>query len=111
MLCPATAKIRSEKECQAHANAGAEITAHPSFGARPGDLLRAIKYLFVNPTFMCITLAGCSDSLMITAFGVFLPKFVENQFTTTATVATTIVGELIERPHDSIGILVKWFIQ
>eukprot|EP00057_Strongylocentrotus_purpuratus_P030692 XP_782456.3 PREDICTED: solute carrier organic anion transporter family member 4C1 [Strongylocentrotus purpuratus] len=108
---PTTAKIRSEKECQAHANAGAEITAHPSFGARPGDLLRAIKYLFVNPTFMCITLAGCSDSLMITAFGVFLPKFVENQFATTATVATTIVGTCIV-PGGVLGVLFGgWIIR
>ncbi|XP_071481951.1 solute carrier organic anion transporter family member 4A1-like [Diadema antillarum] len=92
---PTTAKIRAEKECQAHANAGLEVTTQPGFGSRPGDLPRAIKYLVINPTFLCTTFAGCSDSLLITAFGVFLPKFIENQFSATATVATTIVGTCI----------------
>ncbi|XP_054749768.2 solute carrier organic anion transporter family member 4C1-like isoform X1 [Lytechinus pictus] len=108
---PTTAKIRLEKECEAHANAGADITAQPSFGSRPGDLLKAIKYILVNPTYMCITLAGCSDSLMITAFGVFLPKFIENQFATTATVATTIVGTCIV-PGGILGVLFGgWIIR
>ena len=87
-----TAKLRAEKKCQAHATAGSEITTRPSFGSKPSDLPVAIKYLAINPTFMGTTVAGCSDMLLITAFGIFLPKFIENQFSTTATVATAIVG-------------------
>ncbi|XP_071510809.1 solute carrier organic anion transporter family member 4A1-like [Diadema antillarum] len=92
---PTTAKVRSEKENQAHRNAGSEATAEPGFGEKPSDLLRAIKFLVINPTFMLTALGGVADSLLINAFGAFLPKFLQNQFGVTASLATILTGLVV----------------
>ncbi|XP_071479577.1 solute carrier organic anion transporter family member 4A1-like [Diadema antillarum] len=89
---PTTAKIRSEKDTQAHVNAGLEETTRPGFGKGPADLLRALKYLIVNPTFMLTCLGGTADALLLNAYNAYLPKFFENQFAATSGQATLITG-------------------
>ena len=92
-----TAKIRSEKENQAHKNSGAEETMRVGFGNSPRDFFRAIKYLTLNPTFTFTVLGGVGDALLINSFGAFLPKFFESQFGITASLATILTGKSCRR--------------
>eukprot|EP00057_Strongylocentrotus_purpuratus_P026259 XP_011680733.1 PREDICTED: solute carrier organic anion transporter family member 4A1 [Strongylocentrotus purpuratus] len=91
---PTTAKIRAEKANLAHANSGTEETTRAGFGERPSDLLRALRYLFTNPTFVFTCLGGVADALLINGFNAFLPKVLENQFSLSAGFATILTGIL-----------------
>ncbi|XP_030842729.1 solute carrier organic anion transporter family member 4A1 [Strongylocentrotus purpuratus] len=92
---PTTAKIRAEKEDQSHKNAGSNVTSQAGFGTRPTDFFKAIKYLFVNPTFMFTCLGGVANTLIFISFGTFLPKLFENQFSVSASLATILTGIIV----------------
>nr|XP_054750660.1 solute carrier organic anion transporter family member 4A1-like [Lytechinus pictus] len=91
---PTTARIRAEKSVEAHANSGLDITTRAGFGERPSDLLRALRYLLTNPTFVFTCLGGVADALLINGFNAFLPKVFENQFSLSAGFATIVTGVL-----------------
>ena len=48
--------------------------------------------LFLNPTFLCMTLAGVGDAVMVAGFGAFGPKYLQNQFSISAAMAGMIFG-------------------
>lgn len=57
------------------------------------DFPKALKMLFMNPVFMFLTLAGCSEGLATAGFATFLPKFIQNQFTKTPANAAFLTGK------------------
>ncbi|KAK2166751.1 hypothetical protein NP493_1307g01016 [Ridgeia piscesae] len=58
------------------------------------DIPRELKLLFLNPTFLCMTLAGVGDAVMVAGFGAFGPKYLQNQFSISAAMAGMIFGIL-----------------
>lgn len=50
------------------------------------------RLLFLNPTFLCMTLAGAGDAAMIAGFAAFGPKYMQNQFSISAASAGIIFG-------------------
>ncbi|XP_059825441.1 solute carrier organic anion transporter family member 4C1-like [Hypanus sabinus] len=89
---PGTEKIQHDKISQAHIYKGASIFAQGQFGENLKDLFKVLKGMLKNPVFLCLTAASCSEALVITGFVTFLPKFIENQFSQTASLAAILGG-------------------
>ncbi|XP_070533588.1 solute carrier organic anion transporter family member 4C1-like [Ptychodera flava] len=90
---PGSAKIRAEKVSEAHqGGGGTEVTSVAGFGMSMKDFPTALKMLICNAPLMLVTLAGCSEGLIVSAFAAFMPKFVENQFGVSAGFASVLVG-------------------
>ncbi|XP_038052227.1 solute carrier organic anion transporter family member 4A1-like [Patiria miniata] len=89
---PTTAKIRAEKESQAHIAGHEEEVTRPNFGAKLADIPKAVKFLFINPTFVCVSLAASAESLVISGFATFSPKILGIQYGLAPGVSAAIVG-------------------
>ncbi|XP_022104544.1 solute carrier organic anion transporter family member 4A1-like [Acanthaster planci] len=89
---PTTAKIRAEKESQAHIAGHEEEVTRPNFGTKLSDIPKAVKYLFINPTFVCVSLAASAESLVISGFATFSPKILGIQYGLSPGVSSAIVG-------------------
>ncbi|XP_039261491.2 solute carrier organic anion transporter family member 4C1-like [Styela clava] len=110
---PGTARNRAMRESEVHASAGAEVTEQQGFGRGIKDFPIALMKMLSNPTFMLTTLAGCTETLVISGFATFLPKLIENEFRQTAGAAALLAG-VISVPggvvgHVLAGYLVKRF--
>lgn len=57
----------------------------------PGHL----KTLFTNPTYIMLTLFVCCDSFIIEGFANFGPKYLENQFSQSASLSGALFGEFL----------------
>ncbi|XP_071804429.1 solute carrier organic anion transporter family member 4A1-like [Asterias amurensis] len=91
---PATAKIRAEKESEAHVAGHEDEVTKPSFGTKLADIPLAVKYLMFNPTFVFVSLAACSESLIVSGFATFSPKILGIQYGLSPGVAAAVVGIL-----------------
>ncbi|XP_072137429.1 solute carrier organic anion transporter family member 4C1-like [Mobula birostris] len=89
---PGTEKIQLAKISQAHSYKGANIFAQEKFGESLKDFFMVLMGMMKNPVFLCLTAASCSEGLVITGFVTFLPKFIENQFSQTASLAAILGG-------------------
>ncbi len=56
------------------------------------DFPKAVLLILKNPVFIFISLAGCTEGMATGGFATFLPKFIQNQFSKTASVAAFIAG-------------------
>ena len=52
------------------------------------------QVLFLNPTFILVTLATVFDSMLINGFAYFGPKYLENQFSISASAVGMIFGKI-----------------
>ena len=52
------------------------------------------QVLVTNPTFMMVTLASVSDAMLVNGFTNFGPKYLENQFSVSASVSGMIFGKI-----------------
>ncbi|CAH1774950.1 unnamed protein product [Owenia fusiformis] len=89
---PEAKNARAERYSQAHADGSEAIVSKKGFGTSIKDLPLSTKFIVMNPTFMCITLAGCSEGLLTSGFATFMPKFIQNQFSQSAGMAALYGG-------------------
>ncbi|XP_072028950.1 solute carrier organic anion transporter family member 5A1-like [Amphiura filiformis] len=67
------------------------------------NLPRAVFSLLTNPTYMFVCLAATSEFSIVTGFIRFVPKFIESQFSISASNADLLTGTLI--PAGAIGVV------
>lgn len=58
------------------------------------SLSRSVLLLLKNPTFLFLCLAGATEATLIAGMSTFGPKFLESQFSLSASEAATWFGEL-----------------
>ncbi|XP_022453162.1 solute carrier organic anion transporter family member 4A1 isoform X2 [Delphinapterus leucas] len=71
------------------------VTSNPDFGKTIRDLPLSIWLLLKNPTFILLCLAGATEATLIAGMSTFGPKFLESQFSLSASEAATLFGYLV----------------
>ncbi|XP_061656950.1 solute carrier organic anion transporter family member 4A1 isoform X2 [Syngnathoides biaculeatus] len=75
---------------------GSHSTASdPHFGKSVKDMPRSVLLLLKNPTFLCLCLAGATEATLIAGMSTFAPKFLEAQFSLSASEAATWFGVIV----------------
>lgn len=59
------------------------------------ELPKYLKSLMTNPTYVCVTLAGGIDGIILSGLAAFLPKYLENQYRLTTAGAAQLFGLMI----------------
>ncbi|XP_019403776.1 PREDICTED: solute carrier organic anion transporter family member 4A1 [Crocodylus porosus] len=72
-----------------------KTASDPDFGKTVKDLPRSVLLLLKNPTFIFLCLAGATEATLIAGMSTFGPKFLESQFSLSASVAATYFGYLV----------------
>lgn len=67
------------------------------------SLLRSVLLLLKNPTFLFLCLAGATEATLIAGMSTFGPKFLESQFSLSASEAATWFGETQRHMADRCG--------
>ncbi|XP_056404526.1 solute carrier organic anion transporter family member 4A1 [Hyla sarda] len=67
----------------------------PDFGKTIKDLPKSVLMLLKNPTFIFLCFAGATEATLITGVSTFGPKFLESQFSLSASEAATFFGYLV----------------
>ncbi|KAK2885765.1 hypothetical protein QQF64_020788 [Cirrhinus molitorella] len=75
---------------------GSQVTAaDPQFGKTVKDMPRSMLLLLKNPTFIFLCLAGATEATLIAGMSTFGPKFLESQFSLSASEAATWFGYMV----------------
>ncbi|XP_026777172.3 solute carrier organic anion transporter family member 4A1 [Pangasianodon hypophthalmus] len=75
---------------------GSQATASdPHFGKTVKDMPRSVLLLLKNPTFIFLCLAGATEATLIAGMSTFGPKFLESQFSLSASEAATWFGYMV----------------
>ncbi|XP_004565556.1 solute carrier organic anion transporter family member 4A1 [Maylandia zebra] len=75
---------------------GSHTTASdPQFGKSVKDMPRSVLLLLKNPTFLFLCLAGATEATLIAGMSTFGPKFLESQFSLSASEAATWFGYMV----------------
>ncbi|XP_054618037.1 solute carrier organic anion transporter family member 4A1 [Dunckerocampus dactyliophorus] len=75
---------------------GSHTTASdPQFGKSVKDMPRSVLLLLKNPTFLCLCLAGATEATLISGMSTFGPKFLESQFSISASEAAMWFGFMV----------------
>ncbi|XP_047626646.1 solute carrier organic anion transporter family member 4A1 isoform X1 [Phacochoerus africanus] len=72
-----------------------KAASNPDFGKTIRDLPLSIWLLLKNPTFILLCLAGATEATLIAGMSTFGPKFLESQFSLSASEAATLFGYLV----------------
>uniref|UniRef100_A0A8C0XLE5 Solute carrier organic anion transporter family member n=1 Tax=Castor canadensis TaxID=51338 RepID=A0A8C0XLE5_CASCN len=72
-----------------------KVVSNPAFGKTVRDLPLSIWLLLRNPTFILLCLAGATEATLIAGMSTFGPKFLEAQFSLSASEAATLFGYLV----------------
>ncbi|TSM04919.1 Solute carrier organic anion transporter family member 4A1 [Bagarius yarrelli] len=67
----------------------------PQFGKTVKDMPRSVLLLLKNPTFIFLCLAGATEATLIAGMSTFGPKFLESQFSPSASEAATWFGYMV----------------
>ncbi|XP_006126244.2 solute carrier organic anion transporter family member 4A1 [Pelodiscus sinensis] len=86
-----------------------ETASDPDFGKTVKDLPRSVLLLLKNPTFIFLCLAGATEATLIAGMSTFGPKFLESQFSLSASEAATLFGYLVV-PAGGVGTFLGGFI-
>ncbi|XP_041041264.1 solute carrier organic anion transporter family member 4C1-like [Carcharodon carcharias] len=92
---PGTAEVQLQKVSQAHSYKGGIVLTQHHFGKSFKDFYSVLLMLLRNPVFMALVIAGTTESLVITGFVTFMPKYIENQFGLTASLAAILGGAVL----------------
>ncbi|XP_066868577.1 solute carrier organic anion transporter family member 4A1 isoform X5 [Kogia breviceps] len=76
-------------------DSGHRVTSDPDFGKTIRDLPLSIWLLLKNRTFILLCLAGATEATLIAGMSTFGPKFLESQFSLSASEAATLFGYLV----------------
>nr|XP_036862344.1 solute carrier organic anion transporter family member 4A1 isoform X2 [Manis javanica] len=74
---------------------GRRVASNPNFGKTIRDLPLSVWLLLKNPTFILLCLAGATEATLIAGMSTFGPKFLESQFSLSASEAATLFGYLV----------------
>ncbi|XP_035238954.1 solute carrier organic anion transporter family member 4A1 isoform X2 [Anguilla anguilla] len=75
---------------------GSQVTAaDPQFGKTVKDMPRSVLLLLKNPTFIFLCFAGATEATLIAGMSTFGPKFLESQFSLSASEAATWFGYMV----------------
>ncbi|XP_078252557.1 solute carrier organic anion transporter family member 4C1-like [Rhinoraja longicauda] len=89
---PGTEQIQREKISEAHYTTDSFFLTREEFGESFKDFITVLRKMLKNSVFMCLVIASCTEGLVITGFVTFLPKYIENQFSQTASLAAIVGG-------------------
>ncbi|GCC30041.1 solute carrier organic anion transporter family member 4C1-like [Chiloscyllium punctatum] len=92
---PGTAEVQLRKVSQAHSGVNTKAFLKPNFGESFKDFFVVLLLLLKNPVFIFLVIAGTTEALVITGFVTFMPKFIENQFGLTASLAAILGGAVL----------------
>uniref|UniRef100_A0A667ZHL6 Solute carrier organic anion transporter family member n=1 Tax=Myripristis murdjan TaxID=586833 RepID=A0A667ZHL6_9TELE len=94
---PGSQKYVSMRVSEAHQlKDGSHTTASdPQFGKSVKDMPRSVLLLLKNPTFLFLCLAGATEATLIAGMSTFGPKFLESQFSLSASEAATWFGYMV----------------
>uniref|UniRef100_A0A3Q3BFD5 Solute carrier organic anion transporter family member n=1 Tax=Kryptolebias marmoratus TaxID=37003 RepID=A0A3Q3BFD5_KRYMA len=67
----------------------------PQFGKSVKDMPRSVLLLLKNPTFLFLCMAGATEAMLIAGMSTFGPKFLESQFSLSASDAAMLFGYLV----------------
>ncbi|XP_007952905.1 solute carrier organic anion transporter family member 4A1 [Orycteropus afer afer] len=87
--------VMRASETQQLKDGGLRTTANSDFGKTVRDLPLSIWLLLKNPTFIVLCLTGATEATLITGMSTFGPKFLEAQFSLSASEAATLFGYLV----------------
>ncbi|XP_002737492.1 solute carrier organic anion transporter family member 5A1-like [Saccoglossus kowalevskii] len=89
-------KIETEEEQTINTNNEESGDTQMKFtSGKFSDLPRAVLSLFLNPVYICITMAGAMEVAIATGFITFMPKFIETQYSLSPSSASLLTGTLI----------------
>uniref|UniRef100_UPI0037E7E35F solute carrier organic anion transporter family member 4A1 n=1 Tax=Semicossyphus pulcher TaxID=241346 RepID=UPI0037E7E35F len=94
---PGSQEFVSMRVSEAHQlKDGSHTTASdPQFGKSVKDMPRSVLLLLKNPTFLFLCLAGATEATLIAGMSTFGPKFLESQFSLSASEAATWFGYMV----------------
>ncbi|CAJ1055087.1 solute carrier organic anion transporter family member 4A1 [Xyrichtys novacula] len=94
---PGSQELVSSRVSEAHQlKDGSHTTASdPQFGKSVKDMPRSVLLLLKNPTFLFLCLAGATEATLIAGMSTFGPKFLESQFSLSASEAATWFGYMV----------------
>ncbi|XP_006639753.2 solute carrier organic anion transporter family member 4A1 isoform X2 [Lepisosteus oculatus] len=72
-----------------------ETALDPQFGKTVKDMPRSVLLLLKNPTFIFLCFAGATEATLIAGMSTFGPKFLESQFSLSASEAATWFGYMV----------------
>ncbi|XP_066558357.1 solute carrier organic anion transporter family member 4A1 isoform X1 [Amia ocellicauda] len=72
-----------------------ETASDPQFGKTMKDMPRSVLMLLRNPTFIFLCFAGATEATLIAGMSTFGPKFLESQFSLSASEAATWFGYMV----------------
>ncbi|KAL4655427.1 solute carrier organic anion transporter family member 4A1 [Arapaima gigas] len=72
-----------------------QTAADPQFGKTVKDMPRSVLLLLKNPTFIFLCFAGATEATLIAGMSTFGPKFLESQFSLSASEAATWFGYMV----------------
>ncbi|XP_006873453.1 PREDICTED: solute carrier organic anion transporter family member 4A1 [Chrysochloris asiatica] len=87
--------VMSVSETQQLKDSDPRTSANPDFGRTVQDMPVSIWLLVKNPTFILLCLAGATEATLIAGMSTFGPKFLESQFSLSASEAATLFGYLV----------------
>nr|XP_031289349.1 solute carrier organic anion transporter family member 4A1 isoform X2 [Camelus dromedarius] len=90
-------------------DSGHKATSNPDFGKTIRDLPLSTWLLLKNPTFVLLCLAGATEATLIAGMSTFGPKFLESQFSLSASEAASLFGYLVV-PAGGGGTLLGGFL-
>uniref|UniRef100_A0A0L8FTN5 Solute carrier organic anion transporter family member n=1 Tax=Octopus bimaculoides TaxID=37653 RepID=A0A0L8FTN5_OCTBM len=96
---PGATKYRTEREAEVYHQKSNEEWSPNNTSTDPPNLkmgwkaiLSSLKILTSNPTFMFLNLSAACESIILSGFATFAPKFIESQFSLSASVSAVYVG-------------------
>ncbi|KAM9506499.1 solute carrier organic anion transporter family member 4A1-like isoform 2-T8 [Salvelinus alpinus] len=94
---PGSQKYVSMRVSEAHQlKDGSQASASdPQFGKSVKDMPRSVLLLLKNPPFLFLCLAGATEATLIAGMSTFGPKFLESQFSLSASEAATWFGYMV----------------
>ncbi|XP_068118988.1 solute carrier organic anion transporter family member 4A1 [Hyperolius riggenbachi] len=92
---PGSQRYMVMRVSEAHQGKDGGHKPDPDFGKTIKDLPKSVLLLLRNPTFIFLCLAGATEATLITGVSTFGPKFLESQFSLSASDAATLFGYLV----------------
>lgn len=89
---PVAKKIRETRENEAHQGHKPVELQDPHQGATLKELPSMCFSLLRNPSFIFVSFASANEGILLSGISTFLPKFIENQFSQTASWASMLAG-------------------
>lgn len=95
---PGATKYKLEREAEVYHQETSEEETHGSVSSDSGlklgwrAIISSLKILTCNPTFMFLNLAAACEGILLSGFATFAPKFIESQFSLSASESAVYVG-------------------